>query len=258
MHITESLNHNFMQDLLKRMELTIEQMVADIQAKYEADEKNHMPWSDYDTKMTKLSLISDMFSALEKYTDRSDELIEFSLSGSAKGTLTINCRIRRGDTTYALRTNVIYAGGHNIQRLHYRYLVDTGLPQTGLSSMTKQYEAEIKKLSKGEKLQNEISRYYQRIDATNEKISSREIMTDDEKLRTDASYKYYVMKHEDINRDSHNWTVYGNDKAGFLAYQAEQCAESIKYFDSATESLRRDIRTYLNEINKLTKKLNAL
>lgn len=258
-HIIESLNYNFINDVLDKMSDTLDQMVQETENKWNADEKNLRPFSKYDREMTRLLLTQDLVKSFSTYCKRSDEMLDFNIYGSSKGTLTIKASVKRENVQYYLLTSVIYAGGYNIQRLHYRYLTDTNLPKDGDTSVLKEITEKIKKLSKGEKLQKEIETYEKRISNTEIKIAERERLTDSEILQTSQSYKYLIMTHNQINRESHNWKTWSNDSDGFEKRQETERSEYIADFKRSTSLLRsRDIVNWKKEIAKLEKKLDSL
>jgi len=141
--------------------------------------KNEMRFTDYDRKLAGLTLQFDLVKSLEKYTLPTDRMTDVTVRPS-KGSLIISATIERDGRSHLFTTDVIYAGGYNIQKLHFRYLTKTSLPVTGESTETNRIKAELAKLSKGEKIKKEIEEYQSRYDASKVKYEKYKDMTDEE------------------------------------------------------------------------------
>jgi len=169
--------------LIKRLLVELKPLIADIientKQRYKKEDK---VFSEYDAYYTEIVLKFDMVKALEKYTEPTDKMSEVKVRNSSKGSFQISCIIERDGTKYPFNTEVIYAGGYNIQKLHFRYLTKTTLPYTGQSVETQKLKGELAKLSKGERLKTDIEmyqkniNYHQNIVDTNSKMSDKEII----------------------------------------------------------------------------------
>jgi hypothetical protein len=131
-----------------------------------------------DEKFTKLDeeyyywmLLMDMVRSFETYTLPTDTLRSFEVNGSVKGSLIINATIERDGVSYPLTTEVIYAGGSNIQRLHYRYLTKTKLPKQPSTPEADAIKMKLKGMTKVQKYQEEIKQYEDRIKKSEEKMA---------------------------------------------------------------------------------------
>ena len=82
----------------------------------------------YDIQMYEYALLMDLAKAIGNYIEKTDGIKDVKFS-KTKGVIVITCTVVRGGTDYWFSTQMIYAGGYNIQQLHYRYLVDTKLPR---------------------------------------------------------------------------------------------------------------------------------
>lgn len=257
-HITESFKsgHVFIEDVLDKIEPTIDKMVDEAAKSYEI--KFEREFTEWDRKYTKSIIVSDLVKSFAKYVKSNDELGDFSVSGSPSGQITIQCMITRQGQSYQYSTKVIYAGGYNIQRLHYRYVTSTTLPADGDSSVAKIYSEKVKSLSKAEKLNNELNRYIQRKEQLLEKINQRQQMSDEEILKTSAIYMYLVMPFKDVNVDSHIYKEYVNDVAAYDAMRAKDRAENIDRFKRQTELTKQDLASINSQIKKLEAKLAAI
>jgi len=138
--------------------------------------------STSELKYQKLYLVYDMVRSLEKYTNKNDKIISFEHSSSSKGNIKINAIIKRDGVEYKFNTTTIYAGGHTIQKLHFRYIVDTDLPRTNNSEITNKINSEIKRMSKIERINGNIKEFKKEIKkdkeiiSKNKKISKKDII----------------------------------------------------------------------------------
>ena len=255
--LQESSNTRLIDEILKSLETTILEMVEKVKA---AVEKEGKTFTDYDRKMTYLSIIYDMVRSIEKYTLPTDKLVNVGSSRSVKGNIEVWCSILRDGEQHFIETEAIYAGGYNIQRLHYRYITKTNLPQTNRKEAADEYAAEIKKLSKLEKLNAEILSYEQRIAKNEERIQQSSGYTDEEIWQK-------IVNGENISKnklDLPDWQEIvrrGADKnfdgeGDFLAQQAKYKSDSIDSWKRQNIRWPADNnRALLSEINKLKKKL---
>jgi hypothetical protein len=169
--------------LIKRLLVELKPLIADIiEDTKQRYKKEDRVYSEFDAYYTEITLKFDMVKALEKYTQPTDKMSEVKVKNSSKGSFQISCIIERDEVKYPFNTEVIYAGGYNIQKLHFRYLTKTSLPYTGQTAETQKLKAELAKLSKGERLKKDIEilqkniDYNQNLIDTNSKISDKEII----------------------------------------------------------------------------------
>jgi hypothetical protein len=258
-HITESLEkHGLLNDLLTKMEPTIVKMVEEIERRHNEDDTKLRPFSEWDRQWAKAMLEKDIIKSFFTYTESTDKLVNFRITGSASGQLTIDCTISRDGVDYPFNTEVIVAGGWNIQRLHWRYITKTGLPKTGDKSVIVNYENKLKKLSKGEKLQQEIDKFNRLISTRKQEITTREAMSDDEILRTSQSYNYMVMPWSEVNKDSYMYEKHKHDPDGYEKERAKEREQFVIDFKRLTELRYSDIKRYEKEIKKLEAKQSQL
>ena len=119
--LNESKQDNIVNVILDALEPTIVEMVNETAAWFSVKFKQE--FTDFDREMTRLNLIFDMVKAIESYTKPTDQLLSMNVRKSVKGNIQIDAQIQRDRETYSFSTEAIYAGGHNIQRLHYRYIL---------------------------------------------------------------------------------------------------------------------------------------
>ena len=184
--LNESKSNQLVNTILDALEPTIVDMINKIETaflKANSDANYPKVFSEYDRELTRLTIIFDMLKSIESYTTPTDQLISLNSSTSRKGNLEITAQIQRDDTVYNLSTEVIIAGGYNIQIAHYRYLTSTNLPKTGSSAITKEYSDKIKKMSKAEKLQKEIQFNQTRIENNQKLVDVNSTMSDSEIIK---------------------------------------------------------------------------
>jgi hypothetical protein len=256
--ITESNSDNIVDKILTALADDIQTLIG----KHEEAFEKHFerPMTDYDKELTRLNIIWDMVKAIETYTLPTDNLITISSYSSPKGNLTISAQIERDDTVYNFNTEVIYAGGYNIQRLHYRYITKTNIPKTGNTTISSQYQEKIKKLSKLEKLNKEIESYEIRIKRTEEKIEVNSKLTDEEilnVLKSGKDWYEWPTWSEIVKRGADK--NYDNDENVFNQKREEHIQFKIKFWkDMNVDSQRKYLADYQRTVNKLNAKLKQM
>lgn len=257
--INESKENNIVNVILDALEPTIVEMIAATEKWFV--EKFKQEFSDFDREMVRLNLIFDMVKSVETYTQPTDSLLSLNVSKSAKGNIEISAQIQRDGVTYNFNTEAIYAGGHNIQRLHYRYIVKTNIPKTGASQLSKEYSDKIKKMTKAEKLNNEIH-YFERdikkIDANFAEIGN---ITDEQiaKILKDAGhYSHNNPSWEQIIKNGAAKN-YNNSEAEYMARVEQNKKDGIEFWRTQNIEWPMKRRKSLEkEINKLQAKLDSM
>ena len=201
------LDIKFKNELIDKILTTIEPTLEKLLVKYEDAyyEETGRYYTEFQKECDVLYLIYDMVKSIEKYTKHTDKLIYLNTSQSNKGNLEIFSKIERDGKIYGFLTEVIIAGGYNIQKAHYRYITKTTLPKTNNSELTNFYGEKIKKLNKKEKLQKEIE-YDKNI------ISSCEKEIDESIKLTDKEILDLLVKDEEYGRSLlMTWNELRND-----------------------------------------------
>jgi len=175
------MNHK--NELIEKIITIIEPTLEDLLIKYEESffEETGRYFTEFQKENTLLYLIFDLVKSIEKYTKPTDKLVNLRTRYSNKGNLEIISEIKRDGILHDFSTEVIIAGGYNIQKAHYRYITKTTLPQTNNSELTSLYSEKIKKLNKIEKLQKDIE-YDKTIISSCEKEISESIKLTDEEI----------------------------------------------------------------------------
>ena len=229
--LNESKQDNIVNVILDALEPTIVEMVNETEAWFSVKFKQE--FTDFDREMTRLNLIFDMVKAIESYTKPTDQLLSMNVRKSVKGNIQIDAQIQRDRETYSFSTEAIYAGGHNIQRLHYRYITKTSIPKTGASVISKEYSNKIKKMTKAEKLNFDIENLERDITRVKEKLAKHVPMTDAqiEQELIDAQYWAYKANptwDELVKRDAAK--NYNNSEEEYNASVAKNKADGIEFW----------------------------
>ena len=251
--------------LINRLLVELKPLIADIiedtKQRYKKDDK---VFSEYDAYYTEITLKYDMVKALEKYTQPTDKMSEVKVKNSAKGSFQINCMVERDGVKYPFNTEVIYAGGYNIQKLHFRYLTKTTLPYTGQSVETQKLKAELAKLSKGERLQKEIEnnqkiiQYNQNLIDINSKFTDKQILAKYEAGDNSSGQPYIWPTWEEIVKRGVAQN-YNNDEKYFNQQKKEAQEGNIEFWKRKNIGWKKDaIKTAQQNIVKAQKKLDAL
>jgi len=259
--VAESTGGTLVKQILENLEPTILEMVNSTEKFYKEKDVNFTEW---DREMTRLMIIYDMVRSIEAYTLPTDTLISINPSRSRKGNIEIFCKIQRASEDYFLETEAIIAGGYNIQRAHYRYITKTNLPKTGRSEVASEYLAKIKKMSKLEKLNQEVKKWEERIKRNEEHIIWASSLSDDEiykrykdgdnssrsKYEDDPTWEEILKRGADKNYDF--------SKEKYEESKREYRERSIEFWKTTNIKWKQqDNLTGAREIMKLNKKIEA-
>jgi hypothetical protein len=203
--------------------------------------------------LCRLHILSDLSKSIEKYTANGDKLISIGSSVSNKGNLEIVAMIERDGRVYRLETEVIYAGGYNIQRLHYRYITKTKLPKTGSTAVYNEYIAKIKKMTATEKIEQEINQYRGYAKEYQEQIDGCINLTDEQiKTKILAEREYHIGNIVWDELSDSAKINFGPTYAEFAAEQSRRIAEDVASYKHSNLVVAN---TRLKEMNKSIEKL---
>jgi hypothetical protein len=242
----------------KLIQAVLKELAPLIQSTVEKTEKHYLDkgekFTDYDRKLAQLQLQFDLVKSLEKYTKPDDKVLKMDTK-SSRGAIEVFATVERDGKSHVFTTQVIYAGGYNIQKLHFRYLTDTNLPKTGEDAETKRIKQEIAKLSKTEKIYAEIERYEGRIRNAEDKLTASSGISDNEILdiisqpdygktpETRGGYGFQRRNWEDLSPSARN--NFNNDENKYTIWQDEQ----EQYWINAWKEM--NIKRPKNEIQNL-------
>lgn len=116
------------------------------------------PMSELDIQFYEAGLIFKMVQAFNKYLKNTDELYDVSID--KRGSLfEVNGKVKRDGRSYKFVTELIDAGGYNIQEYHYRYIIKTDLPSSNENSAVENIKAKMGVLKKIRTIDEDIARY---------------------------------------------------------------------------------------------------
>ena len=258
--LVEAAGNSLAAEVMDRLEPTVDQMVE--QAKKSHEEETGRAMSKWLEQITRMQITYDLLRSIEVYTQPTDKLISLRASGSPKGSIVIDAVIQRDGKDYDLLTDVIYAGGYNIQRLHYRYLTKTGLPKTGSSAEADKIKAEIKRLTKGEKLNREIDRQRERIAASQAKLDQALALSQEEieaAVMNDPNFGQYLNTTwtDIVSRGADG--NYPGGEAEFDQWLQDAKRDAIARWKKTNITFKQnDIKAAEREIARLEKKLDSI
>jgi len=253
---TSKDSEHIISDLLVKMSPTLDKMVQRIKSDYEAS--HEQLFTKYDEIYTRLFLEKDIVKSFSSYAQASDKLESFQLHGSISGQLKISARITRGDITYTHLTDVIYAGGHNIQKLHYRYLTKSELPKTGDKTILDKFTAAISRLTKVEAISNDILRYKKQIDKMNIDIENKLKMSDEDILNKSESYITLSKITWDVIIERGCDKNYDYNQDNFIKSQDDYRTNCINHHKTMINSNQKSVKSISILIQKLESKRDAI
>ena len=217
-----------------------------------------------------LGLVYDLYSAIGNYLYDTDKLVgQIKFEEGSGGSIEISATVERDGQEYKFRTEMIIAGGYNIQRRHYRYIVHTGLKYHQGNAEAESVQKEIKDLKEKIKFENKIEEYEKDIEFYKNTIEKYKVEIANNKKFTDEQIWEMLKEQKDYRAESYNLTweemvrreapvvEMTKSKEGYEAYKYQNYyLDGIKYWkESNIENLERRIRSYTAEIKKIEKRI---
>lgn len=217
-----------------------------------------------------LGLVYDLYSAIGNYLYNTDKLVgQIKFEEGSGGSIEISATVERDGQEYKFRTEMIIAGGYNIQRRHYRYIVHTGLKYHQGNAEAESVQKEIKDLKEKIKFENKIEEYEKDIEFYKNTIEKYKVEIANNKKFTDEQIWEMLKEQKDYRVESYNLTweemvrrkapvvEMTKSKEGYEAYKYENYyLDGIKSWkESNIENLERRIRSYTAEIKKNEKRI---
>ena len=236
---------NIKEEILHQLEKPISELTAQIieseKSHYLKKTGKELNITPHFEKMIRLSLVIDLMKALQNYILPTDKLVGLNWYGGPKG-IEISAGIEREGVRYHFLTEAITAGGYNIQRFHYRYIVKSKMPRV-YGDLAAEYVAEQKKMKTIERLQKELDYLNKTYDEKQTTFNTYSAMTRSELIEAMKESNMYSWRYEAWKRD-------GDEK--FL----EESLQGMKnwYIDWP----KRDMKTLLKRITKLNIKIDNL
>ena len=236
---------NIKEEILRQLEKPINNLTTEIiqsekalHFKKTGKELNITPHME---EMIRLSLVIDLMKALQNYILPTDNLISFNWYGGPKG-IEISAQIERNGEIHTFMTEAITAGGYNIQRFHYRYIVKSKMPRV-YGDLASEYVAEQKKMKTIERLEKELKNLNELYEEKQTQVNTYSAMNRSELIEAMKESNMYSWRYEAWKRDG----------------DVEFLEDSIKgmknwYIDWP----KRDMKTLLKRITKLNIKIDNI
>jgi hypothetical protein len=255
---TPNPKNNVLAKILNRIQPDIDSLLEKYRKSFE--KQLEKPMTKYDEELARLTIIFDLVKSIGNHTKPDDDLKEIRTSVSPKGNLEIDAIIVRDGVEYPLSTEVIYAGGYNIQRLHYRYITKTRLPKSSSNELADAYNKKIKSMTAIEKIRNEIESYEKRILNNDTRVGSSKKLSDEEILdlvKQKDNYFDWPTWDEIVSRGADKNYDYSEEK--YNKSKEEGIARDIDFWKSQNiEWPEKNSVALKKEVEKLKKKLAVI
>lgn len=249
------------QDIVGQIESKLEDKINEIIKATEDAEfaRTGLQISDYEKELLRLSLLQDMFNSIGKYVEETDELVAFNVNQSLKGNFTIQMNINRDGQVRHLETDVIYAGGYNIQKLHLRYITNTDLVPKS-TTLTNKYKDKAAKLTKLQRLEKDVEYYEGVVERYKKEITEREAMSDEDKalagggydIMKNAKWQELVERGADKNYD-YSEQVFIDETAKSREDNIKRFNEYTRYTKDYLKSAEKDLAKRIQRVEEFTK-----
>jgi hypothetical protein len=261
--LNESLKNNLVNQLLEAIEPTVEEMKKSIVEAINSKnvEEGRRKISEWEIQMIGLNLTYDLVRSIEQYTLPTDILVDVKTRVSVKKNIEITAVINRDGVEYSLATEAIYAGGYNIQTLHYRYITKTNLPKTGQTTVANSFKEKIKKMNKIQRLESDL----RNAEMSKEKAEKRleialtkteeDILNDPEisggwKIMRDLTWEEVVRRGADKN--------YPDGQEGFYKSKEESRQRALDFHQRVNiDMVRKNILDWEKNVKRAKLKLDT-
>jgi len=112
--------------------------------------------TEFEIECYRIGVVSDLVRAFSRYIKSTDNVDVKSFSTGKGGVITIDCVITRNEIKHNMLTEMIYAGGYNIQQLHYRYISHTDLSASENKNAIQLLQERRNRLTKLQKVNEDI------------------------------------------------------------------------------------------------------
>jgi hypothetical protein len=193
-------------------------------------------FTEFDREFLEIVLLSDLMKAIGNYLKPTDKIKDVKTNKDRTG-ITISTIIYRDGEGFPFYTDVIVAGGHNIQIAHYRYLVKTKIRKESNNPEYDKYKEKIKKLSKIERL-NQDMRYLLQVKERYE--SEHQDFLRKQKLTNEEALKELIA--EEKTKDGESYT----EKTMNISWDEIVKRGADKNYDYSKEKFLKSTKEYLD------------
>ena len=195
-----------------------------------------------------ISCTFNLVKSMYNYVEKTDALLDTNLAYKRTGFI-IETLVIRGSKLFDLVTDVIIAGGYNIQCAHYRYITKTQLPRIHNSTALTAIQKIMRKMSEVEKIEKKIQENTDSINNfINVRIPEQEVKYKEHMSVTHESAKVKFM----ADHPESNSCLKGKEYSDFVERAVER--EVAFQRDQADSILRFWIPTHKKDIKNLTKR----
>jgi polyhydroxyalkanoate synthesis regulator phasin len=243
-------------DLIKRAEPIVKELIINTKRNIV---ENGGRWDDRDEEYVRLMTTYKFINAIHTYLLPTDKITYVTYFTKA-GNITANVRFKRDDKPMELITQVIYAGGYNIQKLHYRYITNVspnGTKVVGVQPEVKAIKKKIANLTKLEKIQDDVKKYKERIIKGEEKIERLENKPLKQVFEESDSVKFIYKSFDDIQVGSYNHQNIKTQE-DFDAWNLRIVNGIIEKHETDLSFAKDHIDLLKKEVKKLEKKIIKL
>lgn len=234
-----------------------------VQSFIEWNEKNNVKTTKFDIEMYELQLQIDLIKAFGNYIKETDTISDIRLNTSS-GTIVISCLVNRDGETHSFSSDVIIAGGYNVQRAHYRYIIKTDLKKLSTNPEYVKRNETLKRLTKAEKIIEDINHAKRRINLLNKEIAELSVMNDDQKIdylhekAGKDSVKYILDTTWEQAQKTFNEEFVSKGEQHFNEYKNEVRQRQVESFDTRLSWKYKEISDRQKMIEKELVKLKNL
>ena len=240
-----------------------------------AEKQSERKCTEREIEYMKLAMIHDLAKSIGKYVVDTDVLVGEWRAFMDCGKLTISANVQRDGEVFPFATDVIYAGGYNIQCYHIRYIVKTKLSRIGKMEDAKEINEVIKQMKKEDRIADEIARVQKAIDRAQDYINAHdgksdeqlmeifiakcwEYGADDETYTYKSFYSRLTGKYVFANLNDQAKERYGSEDAFDAEWDERWNDAAIVEVREKVKRCKHTVKSYSKKVEKLQQKLELL
>lgn len=210
--------------------------------------KKGQPFTQRDEDYIRLLINWKYNASIHNYILPTDKLEDVQTNFSA-GHITCEILIIRNGEKIKVRTEVIGAGGYNIQEYHHRYITNT-FPKTGKvngpTELVKTLKKRVNAFNRIETEEKYLENFIKRVETAKLNLLQLNEMSKDEIIDADESKKFIHETLETLSVGSYLREICQEDPNELIKWNEKILAQILNYHE-------QKIKNNKNEIEKLTK-----